>query len=483
MNQGIRRLFVLILGLFVLLLAGTVRWTVIEADELNANSRNARPLLQTARVPRGTIRAADGTLLARSVKQSDGTYVRRYTQEAQQASQLIGWAYTNSGVSGMEKEHQDDLTGKVRSAATLLSALRGNTERGNDVVATLEPKVQQAGLNGLNGRRGAAVAIDVKSGGVLAMVSTPNFDPNQMRNNDSASRIQNDSAGGSPAFNRATQAGYPPGSTFKVVTTAAALESGDYTPTTLVDGSSPLKVETVDLNNFGRKSYGKITLTQALTNSVNTAFARVAEDLGAAPMADAMDAFGFGKIPLIDYPDQQLYASGVYDRDDASQLLEVNDDLDIARVAIGQERLRVTPLQMGLVAAAVARDGQLPRLSTVQRVVDPDGRTLSELDADGDDAGRVMSERDAADLTAMMEKVVEEGSGTAAALSGLRVAGKTGTAERNIRENVTQPWFIGFAPADDPQVAVAVTIERTIGGTGGVDAAPIARAMMEEALR
>lgn len=226
-----------------------------------------------------------------------------------------------------------------------------------------------------------------------------------------------------------------------------------------------------------------MTLTQALTNSVNTAFARVAEDLGAGPISDAMDAYGFGKIPLIDYPDQQLYPSGVYDRDDATKLLDVNDDLDIARVAIGQERLRVTPLQMGLVAAAVARGGQLPRLSTVARVIDPDGRTLSKLDENGKNAGRVMSERDAAELTAMMEKVVEEGSGTAAALSGLRVAGKTGTAERNIAEGITQPWFIGFAPAGNPEVAVAVTIERTVNGTGGVDAAPIAKSMMEAALR
>lgn len=482
MNQGVRRLFVLVLGLFLLLLAGTVRWTVVEADELNANSYNRRPLLQTARVPRGDIRAADGTLLARSQKQSDGTYQRRYTQAAREASQLIGWAYTNSGVSGMEKEHQDDLTGKVRSAATLLSALRGNTERGNDVVSTLQPKVQRAGLTGLNGRRGAAVAIDVKNGGVLAMVSTPNFDPNDMANTKSAQRVQTDEAGGSPALNRVTQSGYPPGSTMKVVTTTAALQSGKYTPTTLVDGSSPLEVESVPLNNFNRQSYGRVTLTQALTNSVNTAFARIAEDLGAEPISDAMDAFGFGKIPLIDYPEQQLLISGVRSSEN-NELLKVDDDLDIARVAIGQERLRVTPLQMGLVAAAVARGGQLPRLSTVQRVVDPDGRTLSELGDNGRGAGRVMSERDAAELTAMMEKVVEEGSGTAAALSGLRVAGKTGTAERNIQENVTQPWFIGFAPADDPQVAVAVTIERTIGGTGGVDAAPIAKAMMEAALR
>ena len=480
MNLGVRRLFILCLGLFLLLLAGTVRWTFVEAEELNANARNQRPLLQTARVPRGTIRAADGTLLARSVKQADGTYSRRYTDAAKQASQLIGWAYTNAGTSGLEKQHQDDLTGKVRSAATLLSALRGNTERGNDVIATLEPKVQQAALNGLNGRRGAAVAIDVKTGGILAMASVPNFDPNQMRNNRSASKILTDTAGGSPALNRVTQAGYQPGSTFKVVTAAAALESGRYTPTTSIDGSSPLEVESVDLNNFGGRSFGQVTLTQALTNSVNTAFARVAEDLGPSPIAEMMDGFNFGKVPEIDYPEQQLFRSGVRDRD-SGRMLPVDGDLDIARVAIGQERLRVTPLQMGLVAATVARGGEVPKLATVARVVDPDGRTLSRP-ADGGSAGRAMSERDASELTAMMEKVVEEGSGTAAALSGLRVAGKTGTAETNIQRGETQPWFIGFAPADAPKVAVAVTIEKTINGTGGDLAAPIAKAMMEAAL-
>lgn len=479
MNQAIRRVFVLVLGLILLLVAGTVRWTVVEADDLNANAYNRRPLLQTARVPRGDIRASDGSLLARSVKQADGTYERRYTENAQLASQLIGWAYTNAGTEGMEKEHQDDLTGKVRSAATLLSALRGNTERGNDVIATLDPKVQRAAINGLNGRKGAAVAIDVTNGGVLAMASLPNFDPNRMKNANAASAIFKQD--GSPTFNRATQAGYPPGSTFKVVTTTAALETGDYTPLTIVDGSAPLKVETVDLNNFGGKSFGKMTLTQALTNSVNTAFARVAEDIGPEPISDAMDAYGFGKIPLIDYPENKLYISGVHDRE-TDKLLPVDGDVDIARVAIGQERLRVTPLQMGLVAAAVAKGGELPQLSTVERVVDPDGRTLSKL-GDGKTAGRVMSEQDARELTAMMEKVVEEGSGTAAALSGLRVAGKTGTAERVISQGITQPWFIGFAPADNPKVAVAVTIERTINGTGGEVAAPIAKAMMEAALR
>lgn len=478
MNQGVRRMFVVVLGLFAVLIAGTARWTVVEADDLNQNAKNRRPQLETARVPRGTIRAADGTLLARSVKQADGTYERRYTAAAAQASQFVGYAYTNSGTDGLEKSHQDDLTGKVKNAQTLLSALQGN-KRGNDVVATLEPKVQRAALSGIGARTGSAVAIDTKTGGILAMVSTPNYDPNDFATNAGASKVL--TAKTSPTFNKATQGSFPPGSTMKVVTTAAALASGKYTPDTIVDGSSPLMAASQPLSNFHGEKFGKITLTDALTHSVNTAFGRVSQDLGPVPIAQAMQDFDFGEQLPIDYPKDHLRPSGVYSRTSPSVLLPVDDNVDIARVGIGQERLQVTPLQMAFVAATIARGGDKPRLATVDRVIDPDGRTLKRL-GDGKSTGRAMSRRDAAELTGMMEKVVQEGTGTAANLAGLRVAGKTGSAEVDVQNDLVDPWFIGFAPADNPRVAVAVVLNRIPGGQGGIDAAPIARAMMEAAL-
>ncbi|MFT4034929.1 MAG: penicillin-binding protein 2 [Patulibacter sp.] len=477
MNRGVRRMFVVVLGLFVVLLAATARWTVLQAGELASNNLNRRPQLETARVPRGTIRAADGTLLARSIRQPDGTYQRHYTPAAKQASQLIGYAYTNQGLSGLEKQYQDDLTGKVSSAATLLSALRGN-ERGNDIVATLNPAVQRAGLEGIAGRIGAAVAIDTRTGGILAMISTPNFDPNDFAANATARRATN--ASGSPTLNKATQGLFAPGSTMKVVTTAAALASGKYTPTTIVDGSSPLMAASQPLVNFHGEKFGKITLTDALTHSVNTAFGRVAQDLGPQPIAQAMRDFSFGKRLPIAYPNDKLVRSGVRAHG-TGEIIPVDAGVDIARVAIGQERLSVTPLQMAFVAATIARGGDKPRLATVERVLDSDGRTVSSL-GDGRSAGRAMSRRDAAELTGMMEKVVQEGTGTAAALSGLRVAGKTGSAEVDQQRDLTDPWFIGFAPADNPRVAVAVVLSRLQGATGGVDAAPIARAMMQAAL-
>lgn len=479
MNRGVRRMFVVVLGLFAILIAATARWTVVEADDLNQNALNHRPQLETARVPRGTIRASDGTLLARSVKLKDGTYTRRYTQAAQDASQLIGYAYTNAGLDGMELAHQDDLTGKVKSAQTLLSALQGN-KRGNDVVATLEPKVQRAALDGIADRIGAAVAIDPRTGAVLAMASTPNFDPNDYATAAGQKRLS--SAQNQPILNKATQGTYPPGSTMKVVTTAAALASGKYTPDTMVDAKSPLMAASQPLFNFHGETFPpKITLTDALTHSVNTAFGRVGQDLGPAPIADAMNRFDFGKELPIDYPKRRLVASGVRENG-TGPLIPVDDKVDIARVAIGQERLAVTPLQMAFVAATIARGGDKPRLATVQRVVDPDGRTLKDL-GNGHSAGRAMSKRDAAALTGMMEKVVQEGTGGAASLAGLRVAGKTGSAEVDQQRDLVDPWFIGFAPADNPRVAVAVVLNRIPGGQGGVDAAPIAKSMMQAALQ
>jgi peptidoglycan glycosyltransferase len=478
MNQGVRRMFVVVLGLFAILIAGTARWTVFEADDLNQNALNKRPLLETARVPRGTIRTSDGRMLARSVKQSDGTYERRYTDEARKASQFVGYSFTNAGTSGIEKEYQDDLTGKVSNAQTLISALRGN-ERGNDVVTTLNSKVQQAGLAGIGQRVGAAVAIDTRTGGILAMVSTPNFDPNDFATEAGIKRVNTDQRG--PVLNRATAGLFPPGSTMKVVTTAAALQSGKYTPTTQVDGSAPLMAASQPLLNFNGEQFGKVSLEFALTNSVNTAFGRIAQDLGPEPIQQAMTDFGFERRLPIDFPKDQLLASGVRNNDGAGRIIPVDENVDIARVAIGQERLTTTPLQMAFVAATIARGGDKPRLATVERVTDPDGRTVKSL-GNGRSAGRAMSKRDAADLTGMMEKVVQEGTGTAAALAGLRVAGKTGSAEVDQARDLVDPWFIGFAPAENPRVAVAVVLNRIQGATGGVDAAPIARAMMEAAL-
>jgi peptidoglycan glycosyltransferase len=241
----------------------------------------------------------------------------------------------------------------------------------------------------------------------------------------------------------------------------------------MVSGQSPKEISGVPLENAGGGSFGDIPLTEALTNSVNTVWAEVGENLGTDTMYKYMDRFGFNEQPPLDYPDFQLAASGEYA--DGKLLDAGSDQIDVGRMAIGQDKLNVTPLQMAMVVAAVANDGELMEPRLWSKVIDTDGR---EEELSPDRQSRVMSADAANTLTDMMKDVVNEGTGGAAALGEIQVAGKTGTAEIDIANNVNQAWFIGFAPADDPKIAVSVTIERT-SGFGGVVAAPIAKSVME----
>jgi penicillin-binding protein A len=309
------------------------------------------------------------------------------------------------------------------------------------------------------------------TGEIKAMVSVPEYDPNVVRNSNAFQRLNTEDS--APLFNRATQAGYPPGSTMKVVTATAALDSGDFTPSTTLSGRSPQTFSGVPLSNSGGEQFGTIDMTTALTDSVNTWWAQVGEKLGKDTMFRYMDRFGFDQKPRLDLPSFQLATSGVYS---GNRLLNSGDAIDIARVAIGQERLRVTPLQMAEAVAAVANKGELMEPRLWSKVIDPDGR---ETKLNPARQSRVMSEDTASELNDMMQSVVREGTGTAAAVSGIDVAGKTGTAE--ISTGVNQAWFIGFAPANDPQIAIAVTVERT-SGFGGPTAGPIFKSVAEAIL-
>lgn len=468
MNAATTRLFVFLLLSLAALVGFTSYWAVIDAENLEENSANRRPLIEDQRIPRGKIVSSDGELIARSKKKSTGLFERTYPAGALFGNP-VGYDYIDRGRSGMESSLNDILTGERNEFASIIDELENQRRRGNDVVTTLNAEVQRIATAGLGSSRGSVVAFEPQTGAVRAMVSNPGYDPNEVPQR--FSELNN--ASGSPLFNRATQAGYQPGSTMKVVTAAAALDSGEYEPDSTVDGSSPAEISGAPLQNFGGANFGQVTLTTALTNSVNTAWARVGEDLGAATMLEYMGRFGFGSDPPMDYPDAQMRPSGVYE---SGKLLGPDDPIDIGRVAIGQERLQVTPLQMAMVAAAVANDGVLMRPTLLERVTDQDGRTVDDLDPR--EVRRVISSESASELTSMMTDVVNEGTGTAAALSGIEVAGKTGTAEIDVANNINQAWFIGFAPVGDPQVAVAVTVENTTG-TGGEIAAPIASDVMQ----
>jgi peptidoglycan glycosyltransferase len=472
-NRQIVQLFGLAALLFSLLILFTSRWTVFEAESLEDEPSNRRPLIEEQKVPRGLVLARDGTVLAKSEGRGRGesrVYTRDYPTGSL-FSHSVGYSFIERGRSGLEKSRNDALAGEEDEFQSVLSGIEDREREGKDVVTNLDPKAQRTAIQALGGRKGSIVAIEPRTGKVRVMVSIPEYDPNQVP--DRFSELNR--AEGSPLLNRATQARYPPGSTFKVVTAAAALDSGRYTPGSFLDGSSPQTIGGVPLSNFGGQDFGSVSLTDALTNSVNTVWGQVGQGLGAKRLYDYMERFGFNRKPSLDYPPEQMDASGVFDR---GRLLTDDDPVDVGRVAIGQERLQVTPLQMAMVAAAVGNKGRLMRPRFADRIVAKDGRVSERIEPDMQ--ARVMSPKAAGELGQMMSRVVEEGSGTAGALSGIRVAGKTGTAEVDGGAS-NQAWFIAFAPVESSRMAIAVTVERT-SGQGGTVAAPLAKQVLQTLL-
>jgi peptidoglycan glycosyltransferase len=322
------------------------------------------------------------------------------------------------------------------------------------------------------------VALDPRTGAIKVMASVPSYDPNTIPDSKVYRQLTSPSNTAAPLLSRATQSGYPPGSTFKVVTAIAAIDSGRYTPSSTLNGKSPQTISGKPLSNFNNEQFGDISLTTALTNSVNTVWAQVGEKLGKDTMRTYMQRLGFDARPPLDLPPDELRASGEYL---GGKLIDpTNPNVDVGRLAIGQDKLNATPLQMAMVASAVADGGRLMKPHITDRVVDRDGRTVKRIAPE--QASRVMSPSSAHQVGLMMQQVVKEGTGTAAALSGIDVGGKTGTAEVDRSCGPNQLWFIGFAPANNPKVAVAATVECG-SGTGGTVAAPIAKAVMQELLK
>jgi len=478
-NAPIIRLFVVFMVLFAGLVGATSWWTVLAADSVRDNPKNQRDLFKSLEVRRGAITSAGGTELARSVEGPGDTFEREYGPEAEAVSHILGYYYPlGIGDAGTERFRADELSGESDDLDTLFEQIAGGTaDVGDDVRTSLDLDAQRVAIQQLAGRKGSVVALEPDTGRVQVMASVPGYDPATLEDEDVFTDLSSDEEN-SPLINRATQSGYPPGSTFKVLTAAAALDSGRFTPDSALDGSSPQTFSATPLSNFGGQSFGSVSLTQALTQSVNTVWAEVGVQLGEETMTEYMEDFGLFEQPPLDYPDTQLFTSGTYLDNELVKPTEQGQDL--GRIAIGQAGLLVTPLQMAMITGTVANDGVLMEPRIAREITDRDGRTVDEVEPER--VRRVMSEESANQLTAMMREVVQSGSGVAAALEGTNVAGKTGTAEIDIANNINQLWFVAFAPADDPETAIAVTVERAVGGQGGQVAAPIARAVLESLL-
>ena len=480
MNPQIRQVYGLFIVLFALLVGFTSYWAVLDANGLEDNPDNRRALIEEQTIPRGVIYASDGqTRIAvnRAERRGDTRiFVREYPERGRFAHP-IGYSFIQNGRRSLEQSRNGELAGQENEFESIFAGLEGRDQEGQDVVTNLDVAGTEAAVAGLAGRKGGVVAIEPQTGKVRVMVSIPEYDPNLIPSDFDSINDDPDQ----PDLNRTTQELYPPGSTFKVVTATAALDTGKVTPDTVIDGSSPKEISGVPLSNSGGQSFGPIALTDALTNSVNTVFAQVGEEVGRRTLVEYMRRYGFFEDPQLDYPDNQMIASGILN----GKGNYVDEGFDAGRVAIGQGGLegeiRASPMQMAEVAAAIANKGRLMKPRLTDRIVRKDGRVKERIQPDLQ--SEVMKPETAAQLTEMMGRVVEEGTGTAAALAGVRVAGKTGTAEVGANREFTQPWFICFAPIDDPQLAVAVTLERQPAGSqGGTVAAPIARSVLEAML-
>jgi len=487
MNPQLARVARVAMGLIVVLIAATTYWQTLARPGLAARQDNEIQRVAEFEVKRGLI-LGPSRVLARNVpeKRSGKTYyLRRYPQGALTAA-VVGYSTISRSRAGLERSMNGDLTGTDRALSDLvdqqLDELSGKPIVGDTVVTTLDLRAQRVALDALGSNCGAVAALDPRTGRLLVMASSPTYNPNLVENHfEKIDKVTANCRPAAPLINRATQGLYAPGSTFKVVTTSAALESNRFTPDSTFYDPGYCTVYGKRVNNFDTSSpFGNVTLAQGLQHSVNSVFCNIGKALGAKRILDQAKKFGFYERPPLETPDGERYPSGLY-RNHELWYPARDQDVDAGRMAFGQERMLVTPLQMAMVAAGIGNAGIVMRPWVVEKIVSPQGKTVSRTRPERLD--RAVGPVHAKQIEDMMVSVVQAGTGTAAQISGFRIGGKTGTAETG-RPGVNTTWFIAFAGREGqrPEVAIAVALENQTS-TGGETAAPIAREGMEAILR
>jgi penicillin-binding protein A len=486
MDRQVRRLAFAFLILFVLLFVQINYIQVFAAKRLADNPANQRLLFLEYNVKRGDILASDErTVLAESTSTKGRYKYQRVYPNGPLYGAVTGYSSLYFGRSALEASQNDFLSGQASELLpqNLVDEILGRPKRGASVVTTIDPKLQRTAAKALGSLPGGVVALDPRTGNVLAMYANPTFDPNPLASFNSkvahAAQRQYLHDAARPLLSRAFQELFPPGSTFKMVTAAAALENG-LKPSTPFPNPPQLTLPqtTHKLQNFGGEhclgGAPQITLAQAFQISCNVVFGEVGLRIGAKALVDQAMKFGFDQHVPFDVP----WAEGsIPPAADFANALPA-----VAFSAIGQESVGANPLQMALVASAIANGGveMAPRL--VSQIRDPSGRVVKQFGTKV--FGQPVSPSTAADLTAMMVSVVDAGTGTAAQIPGIKVAGKTGTAQNP--SGKPHAWFVCFAPAQHPRIVVAVVVLNggSLGSdaTGGQVAAPIAKAVLEAAL-
>jgi penicillin-binding protein A len=497
-NTQLRHMCVVALVLLAVLIVSTTYWQTWAVGSLNDRKDNALQTVLRLTINRGKILGADGSVLATnrvSHKHGLTIYTRHYPQN-DLAPQVTGYS-TNAGfTTGLEQAYNGYLTGANTDLSSSLKhalQLGGATVKGDNVILTLRPAIQRLALNELAGRCGAVVVLDAKTGAVVAMASSPTYNANlinQPRGYAKIKKIKGTCGDSSALVNNATQGLYTPGSTFKLVTASAALDSGKFTPTSMfydpgycTEYRKRVYNSSAPDSPTAHETFGHVPLSEGLEHSINSVFCNVGKSIGARLILDYAKRYGFYSRPPLDLPPGEIYPSGLYKTiNGIYQPWFPNDpatDVDPGRLAFGQERMVATPLQMALVAATIADGGVEPKPYLVQKIVAADGSTVTKTTPQT--LGRVIKPQTAAELNQMMQLVVEGGTGTEAQIPGVAVAGKTGTAETNI-PGVYNAWFVAFAPAIHPRYVVAVVVEKQPNGFGGSISAPIAKAILEKLL-
>jgi peptidoglycan glycosyltransferase len=489
-NKQVSHVGIAALVLLSTLIVGTTYWqTWANAGLANRQDNDIRLVAQFT-IKRGKIYASDRrTVLAANVTKDRGgqtLYFRRYPT-GPIFSDVVGYSTQTRNRTGVEQSYNDYLTGSNANLDTVfrsaLDKLKGTTVTGNDLVLTIRPSAQALALRLLRGKCGAVVALDPATGRVLVMATNPTYNPNLIENHYGVATRTNLPCG-APLLNRATAGKYAPGSTFKMITAAAALDTGRFTPDSQFYDPGYCEEYGKRVRNAGNpeapETFGNVNLAFGFQHSVNSVFCNIGKALGAGIVLDYAKRFGFYSLPPLELPESERVASGLYDHGRLFDPKHPDTQVDPGRLAFGQERLAVTPLQLAMVAATIANHGAEMRPQIVERIVAPGGKTITHLQPD--QLGRPIKQQTADELTRMMELVVTGGTGTAAFIPGVRVAGKTGTAETG-RGNIYTAWFAAFAPADAPRVAIAVVVENQLNGFGGAISAPIAKQVMEALLR
>jgi len=470
---SIRSLTLALAIAFLVTSVGVSYWTILASDQLANDPFNPRLIAASNDRPRGAILDRNGAPLATTEKGASG-FVRSYKDQS--LAQVVGYASLQFGLSGVEAAYAESLIGQDPADPISIWRARylGERQAAGSVVLGIDEKIQKAAVEALGGRRGAIVALDPRSGAMLASVSVPSFDPNEVvdpqRQQAAMDKLNNGPE--HPLLNRAAQGQYPPGSTFKVVTASAALESG-FDPTKKLRVDDPYQADRSWGDYFVRSAshaHGLFDMSDGFRLSENIYFAQVGLQIGGGKLAEYAKRFGIGTAPKLDLPAAkgQLSGSGLLDRPTL-----------VADTSYGQGELLVSPLQMALIYATIANGGVMPTPHYATGVRDAEGHVVRQV-APGAQ-GQVISANTAKTLTTMLVGAVAGPGAFAfgAKVPGVDVAGKTGTAETRPGE-APHGWFVGFAPAEAPTVVVAVIVENA--AEGGVTAAPLGAQVMRAAL-